>query len=645
MADRDLVRKDRQSSPAASPRGTNYLLAIAINDYQYCSKLNNAVRDAEAFIDLMTSRYNFENTNVTFIKDTEATKRRIEQEFFRLIKTVTTKDNLIVYFSGHGRHDDHFGGNWVPVEAGTSDDDWPDYLSNDTIKSYLSKIKSFHTFLIADSCFSGSLFIDKSKEKFTGDRRDTEPSRWGLTSGKKEIVSDGRPGTHSPFATALLDVLRKTDQPPGVMRICDLVLEKVAANSEQTPMGSPLRIPGHDGGQMVFYFREDEEAVWQALWNTTEGCNEYLTKYPNGKYVVIAKGLISAYYFGDAAEYEQMAWEQALTTNTIKAYTDFYDKYPRSKYSDLALDALDILEEKEEWDKVTKTRQAPLLRYIQLNPQSPYLKEAQRLVYALRESVGIKPDEQLVPPSIILPKLIVPEHMVLVEGGTFLMGEKDEAHQVTLRDFLMAKYPLTFDEYDAFCKATGRDLPSGVRWGRGKRPVINVSWYDATHYCNWRSQQEGLIEVYQINQQQVSPNWQANGYRLPTEAEWEYAARGGRQNQGFEYSGSNNVDEVAWCRDNSGSKTQPVGQKKPNELGLYDMIGNVWEWCWDWYGESQNHIRENPKGLDTGLYRVRRGGSYDVDPVFAGVSDRRDDTPDHYIDNLGFRLARTTVTS
>ncbi|MDX2072557.1 MAG: SUMF1/EgtB/PvdO family nonheme iron enzyme [Haliscomenobacter sp.] len=650
MPDRDLVRKDRQSSPAASPRGTNYLLAIAINDYLHCSKLNNTVRDAEAFIELLTTRYHFDPKHVTFIKDAEATKRRIEQEFFRLIKTITPQDNLIVYFSGHGRHDEHFGGNWVPVEAGTSDDDWSDYISNDTIKSYLSKIKSFHTFLIADSCFSGSLFIDKSKEKFSGDRRDTEPSRWGLTSGKKEIVSDGRPGTHSPFATALLDVLRKADQPPGVMRICDLVLEKVAANAEQTPMGSPLQVQGHQGGQMVLYFREDEEEDWQALWNTTEGCNEYLTKYPNGKYVVIAKGLISAYYFGDAAEYEQMAWEQALAANTKKAYADYYDKYKNGKYSDLALDNLEELEEKEEWDKIPKNRQAALLRYIQQNPQSPYVPEARRLVDELRNAaaapIEVKEEASPVlitstPPPIIVPKLTVPKHMVLVKGGTFQMGKAKEPHQVALSDFLIAKHKLTFDEYDAFCKATGRELTKDAGWGRGTRPVIYVNWFDAIDYCNWRSQQEELKTVYQVNRKQVTPNWQANGYRLPTEAEWEYAARGGQQSQGFTYAGSNNVDEVAWYDKNSDSKTQPVGQKKANELGIYDMSGNVWEWCGDWYSDYPSSTSNDPKGPDTGSGRVLRGGSWGLSAEGCRVAYRGSYDPNYGYYGCGFRVART----
>ena len=605
MPDRDLVRRDRPPQPATSPRGTNYLLAIAINDYQHCSKLNNAVRDAEALIELLTTRYHFDPAHVTFIKDTEATEKRIRRAFDRLIDVVTDQDNLIVYFSGHGRHHERRGGYWIPVEAGTSDDDWSDYISNDVIKSYLSKIKSFHTFLIADSCFSGSLFIDKSKEKFSGDRRDTEPSRWGLTSGKKEIVSDGRPGTHSPFATALLDVLRKADQPLGVMRICDLVLEKVAANAEQTPMGSPLQVPGHQGGQMVLYFREDEEQAWTA----------------------------------------------AQITNTANTYEGFLGKYPHGKYSVLAVEKLEELEkkEKERWDKVPKDNKISLFRYITENPQSPYLKEAQRLVDALRESATTKPvsgkyeEQTVLKPPIIVPKLIVPDHMVLVKGGTFQMGEDKDAHQVTLSDFLIAKHQLTFEEYDAFCKATGRDLPSDMGWSRGKRPVIKVNWFDAVDYCNWRSQREGLREVYQIKQQQVSPNWQANGYRLPTEAEWEYAARGGQQSQGFEYAGSNILDEVAWYDKNSGGKTHLVGEKKANELGLYDLSGNVWEWCWDWYGDYPSKAIEDPKGPDTGTYRVRRGGSWRRNAIGARVAYRYNRNPDYRFNNVGFRLARAVV--
>lgn len=601
MADRDLVRKDRQSSPASPPRGTNYLLAIAINDYLHCSKLSNAVKDVEAFIELMTSRYHFYPAHVTFIKDADATEKRIRRAFDRLIDVVTEQDNLIIYFSGHGRHHERRGGFWIPVEAGTSDEDWSDYISNDLVKTYLARINSFHTFLIADSCFSGAFFSEKSKEKNLANRVDTEPSRWGLTSGKKEIVSDGQLGKHSPFATALLDVLTKATEPPSVMQICTLVLEKVAANAEQTPMGSPLQVQGHQGGQMVFYFRQDEEAEWKI----------------------------------------------AQATNSCKAYADFYKKYPHGTYGALALAEWELAEEKEIeiWEKVPKNREAALERYMRDNPDSPYLDEARRLVEALQE-VELQ-EKNLITPSPstppIQPKLIAPDYLVLIKGGTFPMEERDKTQPVSLSDFLIAKHLLSFEEYDVFCKATGRELTSDENWGRGQRPVINVNWFDAVDYCNWRSKQEGLKAVYQIKQQEVSPNWQANGYRLPTEAEWEYAARGGQQSQGFEYAGSNNVGKVAWCNINSGGKTHSVGQKQANELGLYDMSGNVWEWCWDWYAAYPGNATDNPRGPETGVVRVSRGGSWSYDPIGARVTYRFVSTPDSRDYDLGFRLVRAAV--
>jgi formylglycine-generating enzyme required for sulfatase activity len=230
--------------------------------------------------------------------------------------------------------------------------------------------------------------------------------------------------------------------------------------------------------------------------------------------------------------------------------------------------------------------------------------------------------------------------MVEVTGGTFTQGR-----QVTLSNFSIGKYEVTFEQYDAFCTATSHVLPSDSDWGRGARPVIWVSWYDAVAFCNWLSGQEGLPAAYTGSGTSWTLDRTKSGYRLPTEAEWEYAARGGAQRHGYTYSGSNDVGAVAWYSSNSGSTTQPIGGKAANELGLYDMSGNVWEWNHDWYASSYPSVAEtDPVGPSTGSSRVWRGGSWSVGASYCTVAYRDDSNgslPTLTYVNLGFRVART----
>ncbi|MFH1708628.1 MAG: formylglycine-generating enzyme family protein [Planctomycetota bacterium] len=254
-----------------------------------------------------------------------------------------------------------------------------------------------------------------------------------------------------------------------------------------------------------------------------------------------------------------------------------------------------------------------------------------------------------VKPPTVAPAPAVPEGMVFVEGGTFDMGadqyEREKpVYKVSLKSFMIGKYEVTFAEYDAYCQVTGKAQPSDQNWGRGSRPAINVIWYDAVAFCNWLSAQEGLDKCYSINGTDVTYNTGANGYRLPTEAEWEYAARGGNKNRGYTYSGSNDAGEVGWHDQNTGKTTQPAGGKKPNELGLFDMSGNVWEWCWDWYDDKYycQSPRENPTGPSLGQYRVLRGGGwYGVDGLLRCASRISVKPADSYY-FVGFRLARTS---
>lgn len=243
--------------------------------------------------------------------------------------------------------------------------------------------------------------------------------------------------------------------------------------------------------------------------------------------------------------------------------------------------------------------------------------------------------------------------MVLVEGGTFTMGcvesrdgecSENElpTREVSLSDFWIGKYEVTNEEFVLFLQDKGNQEEGGAIWydpgsgkitegkegfevssGYEKHPATGISWYAARAYANWLGEKTGQT------------------YRLPTEAEWEFAARGGTGSQGYRYAGSNDIAEVAWYLDNSNGTTHPIGDLKANELGIHDMSGNVWEWCSDWYGlyEREKGIINNPKGPDQGGSRVLRGGSWDLYGDYARVSYRVS-YPGFRFNYIGFRLSR-----
>ncbi|MFA5498226.1 MAG: SUMF1/EgtB/PvdO family nonheme iron enzyme [Candidatus Cloacimonadia bacterium] len=244
-------------------------------------------------------------------------------------------------------------------------------------------------------------------------------------------------------------------------------------------------------------------------------------------------------------------------------------------------------------------------------------------------------------------------NFVFVEGGSFRMGDDFErydqkpTHLVALNGFYISKYQLTQKEwFDVMGNNPSKHQGDNL-------PVENVSWYDIIDYCNKRSVKEGLTPCYSIDGGtnpsdwssggKVECDWIANGYRLPTEAEWEYAAQGGNKNKYCWNSRRNSLDEEGWFIFNSGYSTHPVGQKKANKLGLYDMLGNVLEWCWDIYNSyyCSESPQDNPKGPVKGRERVLRGDSFDRSSDYSFVTIRSCDYPGKRGKANGVRLAKS----
>jgi formylglycine-generating enzyme required for sulfatase activity len=235
--------------------------------------------------------------------------------------------------------------------------------------------------------------------------------------------------------------------------------------------------------------------------------------------------------------------------------------------------------------------------------------------------------------------------MVPVEGGIFDMGcdpgdRCEDLHKQEVSSFQMAKYETTWWQYFLFCKATGNEFKSPEWSAEGDNPAVNVSWYDATAYCNWVSKQLGKREIIA---KAAAENYSVpfrGGYRLPTEAEWEYAAGGGIKSR-TQYAGTDDegqLENFAWYSDNAGGRTQKVGTRNANPLGLHDMSGNVWEWCWDRYGDYPKKPQKDYLGLPDGSRRVVRGGSWDSFAERCRTAGRYYNNPGHRNSNLGFRL-------
>lgn len=236
-----------------------------------------------------------------------------------------------------------------------------------------------------------------------------------------------------------------------------------------------------------------------------------------------------------------------------------------------------------------------------------------------------------------------PPDMIFVKGGTFKMGSNDgyadeaPVHSVTLSDFYIGKYEVTVAQYRQFCNATKHSFPSepnkdwydehenAVQWQWiDTYPIVNISYYDAVAYCQWLSELTG------------------ENYTLPTEAQWEYAAKGGNKSKNYKFAGSNDIDEVAWYDETTRERgPRSVGKLKPNELGIYDMSGNAWEWCSDNWGNYSEKAQKDPTGPPPSGFKVVRGGSWYYVDDMSKLTSRDGPKPGKPNFYYGFRVVKS----
>ena len=535
------------------PKGKNYLLAVGIDEYQNFNKLSNAVLDAKTISNLLINNFQFEEQNSRLLLNEEATRENILDTLEDFEKQLTGEDNFLLYFAGHGTmNEKKTQGFWIPVDARRRNSH---YIRNTSILDILKDFQAHHIYLLIDSCFSGSLISRKADEDYS-DLLDALPSRRVLTSGRKEVVSDGRKGKHSPFAGCIISYLKSKEG--EIISSLDLeyhVQKNVKRNAYQHPEAAFMHGLGDQSGQFVFRAKNFEQS-----------------EPDSGPAVSDVRS---------SKRSEAEAYLDAQDEHTIEAYKAFLDDFANGKYKTRAKRAIEKL-------KASKAKE-------------------------------IKPKPKQKPPT---PK--GPIEMVLVEGGTFMMGSEDgrdiekPVHQVHLDSFEIGKYPLTQKQWQDIMG----NNPS--HFAGENLPVERVSWFDASAFIK-----------------KINAKYPGMNYRLPTEAEWEYAARGGNKSKGFPYAGSNDLNEIGWYWENSEEKTHLVGQKKANELGIHDMSGNVFEWCKDFYGAYPSENQTNPKGPDKGDYRVMRGGSWNRSASSCRVSLRFNNIPNDRDFYYGFRLARS----
>jgi formylglycine-generating enzyme required for sulfatase activity len=608
FANRGIELRAKLESASGKTIGTYRALIIGINDYQdnAIPDLKTAVNDATELSQVLTASFGFQG--VVVLTDAQANESNIIRELRKLALQSKENDSVLIYYAGHGELDKITGsGYWVPQNAKGGDPST--YMNNAVIQQYIKAIPARHVFLVADSCFSGTLFgearsLPPINNKFYATLY-KEKSRWGMTSGNLTPVEDSGSGGHSIFAYHFLKELKESEKPYLTPRdIYQRIGPVVRNNSEQMPITKPIRNTGDEGGEFVFIrmarLAMPEKAEAQTL--------PVYSPPPTKKESELDRIL-------------REAKEKKEKVEQAKLRAEKHNEEIESYYA--KLEGVDKMEESAlSSESKAKAWSGFIKKYGGSNPRQ---EDATKRLEHWQKMARLPIEER--------GKKQAPKGMVPIPGGEYMAGAdpskgyaecvklggtckqswysvEGPEHRVLIDDFFMDVYEVTQADYE---RVMGSN-PS--KFKGGNRPVESVTWHEAKAYC------------------------EKVGKRLPTEAEWEKAARGGTTTA--YYWGNDSGSNYAWYGEDWKRGHHPVGQKKPNAFGLYDMSGNVWEWTADWYDESyyRNVSRNNPKGPSNGKKKVLHGGSWTGLAVNmrSATRSRMDPTERRY--DFGFRCAK-----
>ncbi len=362
------------------PAGINHLFVVAINDYQAYQPLNNAVKDANNLVELLKRKYDFKVKKEGLIFDEQATRRNILNGLrqFCDTKKIKPNDRLLIYYSGHGYWDKITqSGFWVPVDAPKNEIE--EFVANSRIREIIRNIPCRHILLISDSCFSGKLLVRGGKN-LEGAFQDWErnASRWVFSSGKG-IVLDGEPGENSPFATAILRILRENTQPLNIGLLADKVTKRVKFNYEQQAEAAPLQGANHDGGQFIFHLKASEKEDWNLAKekDTEEAFQTFLNRHSSSDFAIEAQQRL--YWLKEKAKLD--------LAKTEYAYATFITTCSFEDLRQIAKKRLIKLEDETAWKAaIRRARISDFVNYIQqFGEEGEHIDEARKRIEALRE--------------------------------------------------------------------------------------------------------------------------------------------------------------------------------------------------------------------------------------------------------------------